>query len=391
MLTVLLAFVLAAPDAQSTDLATRTRAAALAMRDGRFAEAAAIYREVTQLAPSVPSGWYALGQAYNGIKQDALGTFDDPREDASWRQLLAADALLADGQLTDAFALYRAALERLPSMVSIHDSVARIYERTGHADWAARERATGTASTADCAKRQALCEFRAGRYRSALTAALAQSDSESRYWRARAANELALAAFKHLDTLPDSRERRAVRAAVARAEERYTDAIAELKAARVFAPGDPELLYELGSAYYAARDFEQTIATLSPLLRAHPDEARLLELVGYSLLKLRRPEEAVPLLQRAVERDATDPGPRLALGRAYLQNGDYAAAVPLIEAQLADDQDGSLHVQLARAYNGLGQRDKATALLTRSQELLRAAEERRVAAGLQTITPPRDR
>jgi predicted Zn-dependent protease len=391
MLTVLLSFVLAAPDAQSTDLATRTRAAAQAMRDGRFAEAAAIYREVTQLAPGVPSGWYALGQAYNGIKQDALRTFDDPREDASWRQLLAADALLANGQLTDAFALYRAALARLPLMVSIHDSVARIYERTGHAGWAARERPTGTASTADCAKRQALCEFRAGRYRSALTAALAQPDSESRYWRARAANELALAAFKHLDTLPDSRERRAVRAAVARAEERYTDAIAELKAARVFAPGDPELLYELGSAYYAARDFEQTIATLSPLLRAHPDEARLLKLVGYSLLKLRRPEEAVPLLQRTVERDATDPGPRLALGRAYLQNGDYAAAVPLIEAQLADDQDGSLHVQLARAYTGLGQRDKAAVLLGRSQDIQRAAQERTAAASQRTITaPPRN-
>ena len=388
MLTVLLSFALAAPGAQSSDLATRTRAAAQAMRDGRFAEAAAIYREVTQLAPRVPGGWYALGQAYNGIKQDALGTFDDPREDASWGQLLAADALLANGQLTDAFTLYRAVLERLPSMVSIHDSVARIYERTGHAGWAARERATGT--PADCERRQALCEFRAGRYRSALTAALAQPDPESRYWRARAANELALAAFKHLDTLPDSRERRAVRAAVARAEERYTDAIAELKAARVFAPADPELLYELGSAYYAARDFEQAIATLSPLLQAHPDEARLLELVGYSLLKLRRPEEAVPLLRRAVERDASDPGPQLALGRAYLQNGDYAAAVPLIEAQLAGDRDGSLHVQLARAYTALGQRDKAAVLLGRSQDIQRAAQERTAAASQQVITAPRN-
>jgi len=375
---------------QSGDLATRDRAGAQAMRDGRFDEAVAMYREVTQLAPRLPGGWYALGQAYNAIKQAALRTFGEQPEDAPWRQLLTADALLANGQLTDAFVLYRATLERLPSMVSIHDSVARIYEKTGHAAWAARERATGALSPADCAKRTALCEFRAGRYRTALTAAQAQPDAESRYWRARAANELALAAFKRLDGLADSAERRSVRATRARAEERYTDAVAELKAALTFAPGDPALIDELGALFYLARDFEQAVATLSPLLQAHPEEARLLEVVGYSLLQLRRVEEALPILQRAVERDPTDPGPRLALGRAYLQNGDFAAAIPLIEAQLAGDQDGSLHVQLARAYTGLGQRDEAAALLVRSQELQRAADERNTEANQRRITAPKN-
>ena len=386
---VLSLWLSATPAVQSPDRAARNRAAAQAMHDGRFDEAVAIYREVTQLAPRLPSGWYALGQAYNAIKQAALTTFGEQPEDASWRQLLTADALLANGQLTDAFVLYRATLERLPSMVSIHDSVARIYEKTGHAAWAVRERAKGTLSPADCAKRTALCEFRARRYGAALTVAQAQADPESRYWRARAANELALAAFKHLDGLADSAERRSVRATWARAEERYTDAVAELKAALTFAPGDPALIDELGALFYLARDFEQAVATLSPLLQAHPEEARLLKVVGYSLLQLRRVEEALPILQRAVERDPTDPGPRLALGRAYLQHGDFAAAIPLIEAQLAGDQDGSLHVQLARAYTGLGRRDKAAALLVRSQELQRAADERNTAAAKRTITPPR--
>ena len=234
-----------------------------------------------------------------------------------------------------------------------------------------------------------MCEFRAGRYDSALSAALAQSDAESRYWRARAATELALGAFTHLDQLADSPERRAVRAAVARTEERYNDAIVELKAALTFAPGNLALLYELASAYYRARDFEQAVATLSPLLRAHPDDPRLLELVGYSLLQMRQVEEALPILRRTVERNPTDPGPRLALGRAYLQNGDFAAAIPLIEAQLAGDEDGSLHVQLARAYGGLGKLDKSVELLERSQELQRAAEQRSDGAAARTITPPK--
>jgi predicted Zn-dependent protease len=356
---------------------------------GRHADAVAELRRVTELAPRLPRGWYALGQAYNSIKQDALATFDARPEDGPWRQLLGADQLLAKGQLTDAFVLYRATLEQLSSMVSIHDSVARIDERTGHPAWATRERARGALSSGDCARRTALCAFRAGRFRSALSAALNQPDPESRYWRARAATELALAAFKRLDQLADSPERRAVRATVARAEERYTDAIAELKAAMTFAPGNQALVFELGSAYYAARDYDQALATVSPLLQANPGDPRLLKLAGYSLLQLRRAEEALPVLKHAVERDSGDPGAQLALGRAYLLTGDFKSAIPLIEPRLAADEDGSLHVQLSRAYSGLGDADRAAVLLARSQEVQRAAEERNQTAARRAITGPK--
>ena len=89
-------------------------------------------RTVTELAPRRRrAAGTALGHAYNAVTQAALGTFENQPEDSPWRQLLVADALLADGRFTDAFAIYRTALERLPSMVSIHDSVARIYEQDG--------------------------------------------------------------------------------------------------------------------------------------------------------------------------------------------------------------------------------------------------------------------
>jgi tetratricopeptide (TPR) repeat protein len=395
-LTLCLAlFVSATPGAQSghppahqaADEAMKLAAAHAAA--GRHLDAVAELSRVTELAPRLPRGWYALGQAYNSIKQDALATFDVRPEDAPWRQLLAADQLLAKGQLTDAFVLYRTTLEQLPSMVSIHDSVARIYERTAHPGWATRERAMGALSPAACAKRTTLCAFRAGRYRSALTAVMNQPDAESRYWRARAATELALAAFKRLDQLADSPERRVVRATVARTEERYTDAIAELKAAMTFAPGNQALLFELGSSYYAARDYDQSLATASALLQANPEDPRLLKLVGYSLLQLRRAEEALPVLKHAVERDSGDPGAQLALGRAYLLTGDFKSAIPLIEPRLAADEDGSLHVQLSRAYTGLGDGDKAAVLLARSQEIQRAAEERNQAAARRAITGPK--
>ena len=366
----------------------RGRAADRAIREGRFLDGLAEWRKVTELAPSLPAGWYALGQAYNAVKQHAIASFERDADDAAWRQLLAADALASTGRLIDAFTLYRESLARLPAMVSAHDSIARIYEQTGHPDWAARERAASALPSGECAARQSLCEFRSGAYLSALTSAMDRADPESRYWRARAANELALDAFRRLDALPDSVERRAVRGARARAEERNADAIAELQAALKFTPGQPALVHDLAATYYAARDYEQVVATLSPIVHAHPDDVRFLKLMGYALLRLRRVDEAVPFLQRAVKNDSSDSGPQLALGQAHLLGGDFAAAIPLIEAHLEDDQDGSIHVQLARAYAGLGQRDKAAPLLERSEQLQRAADERSAMASRRAIAPP---
>jgi predicted Zn-dependent protease len=375
--------------AQPSEIEHRRMLAQAYSASGRVVDAVTQLRKVTELAPKFAAGWYALGHAYNAVTQEAMGTFGEAPGDEPWRQLLLADALSADGRLTDAFAVYRSTLEQLPAMVSIHESIARIYDQTGHADWAKAERARAAMTAAGCAKRKALCEFRAGRHRAALVATLGRTDPESRYWRARAATELALASFKQLDQLPDSRERREVRATLARAERRYTDAIADLKVALTLAPGDPALLDDLGTTYYLAREYDQAIATLGPLLADSAGDARLLTVYGDSLLQLQRVEAAIPFLRRAVAADASDPMARLALGRAYAQAGDFAAAIPLLEGQLAHDEDGSLHVQLARAYSGIGQKEKAAALLERSQALQTAAQERNAAAGQRVIAPPK--
>jgi tetratricopeptide (TPR) repeat protein len=389
-LLLLAALTQAAPAAQrpSDDVVRLRREADAHSAAGRHLDAVTALREVTSRAPDFPGGWYALGRAYNAVKDEAIRTFDASREDAPWRQLLGADAQALRGQWTEAFTLYRLTLEHLPSMVNIHDAIADIYERTDHAAWAAQERAVAARSAVDCAARPALCAFRARQYQAALDAALAGTDAESRYWRARAANELALAAFARLDALPDSLERRGVRASRARAEQRIPDAVAEHKAMLAIEPGNFANTRALASAYYLMRDYEQAIATLTPLLRSRPDDASLLELMGFSLLQLRRIDEALPILQRAHEWNPADPGRRLALGRAYLQHGDFAKAVPLIEPQLADDRDGSLHIQLARAYAKVGQHEKSEALLARSQEIRRAVEAQNAKLAQWTITPP---
>src|SRR4029453_4799499 len=91
-----LAFVLAAAlDAQSTRPAAPAPGVAEMMKQadadlaaGRPADAVAALRRVAERAPTLPRGWYALGQAYNAIKQQALATLDARPEDAAWRQLV---------------------------------------------------------------------------------------------------------------------------------------------------------------------------------------------------------------------------------------------------------------------------------------------------------------
>jgi len=80
---------------------------------------------------------------------------------------------------------------------------------------------------------------------------------------------------------------------------------------------------------------------------------------------------------------------RLALARAYVQKAYFAAAIPLLELEIPDDTDGSIHVQLARAYKGAGNDEKAAQLLARSQELQRASQARSATAGQRAITPPK--
>lgn len=331
---------------------------------------------------------YELGQAYNTVVQLTLASFADQAEEETWRTLLLADALREDGRLSAAFRLYRQLLPAVPESRAAHDSLVAIYEKTNHADWAAAQKRRAAAVTVDCAKSAAECAFNAGKLGEVMTTTAGKVDPWPRYWRIRAATALAQASFAKLDALPDSRERRVMRAELARAQRRYVDAVSELEAALALAPDDPELLGELALSHYLARNYEQALAVTKTLLGRAPDSPGALSLSGQSLLELQRLGEAVPLLERALKLDPEDDGARAALGRAYVQKGDALAAIPLLEASIDRDQDGAVHFQLARAYQATGKADKAKPLLQKYQQLQQQKRARDADATEAAITPP---
>ena len=104
------------------------------------------------------------------------------------------------------------------------------------------------------------------------------------------------------------------------------------------------------------------------------EDVQVLTAYGDSLLQLDRVEDAVRYLRRAFTADTSDRSASLSLARAYIRQGEFRAALPLLEWQLAGDNDGSVHVLLSRALTGIGDKDKADAMLAKSQEFQRASQ-----------------
>src|SRR3989442_15361866 len=108
-----------------------------------------------------------------------------------------------------------------------------------------------------------------------------------------------------------------------------------------------------------------------------------------SMVKAQQPAKAFPFLERAASRDPKLLRARAILGRAYLEMGEAAKAIPSLQAALETDQDGSLHYQLARAYRATGRADPASQSLKQFQEIQPSAEaESRSLKGEFQITPP---
>jgi tetratricopeptide (TPR) repeat protein len=115
-------------------------------------------------------------------------------------------------------------------------------------------------------------------------------------------------------------------------------------AAAPYAPApEDELLYR-SDAPADASDFAEAMApyvrgddaaaeaALARFLQAHPRDARASFYRGVSLLRLGRPEDAVPLLGAAAESGPAPEGARWYLALAHLQSGNEAAALRELDA-----------------------------------------------------------
>ena len=166
-----------------------------------------------------------------------------------------------------------------------------------------------------------------------------------------------------------------IRVGLLRGQRRYAESKEELQRALASWPDDLRLVHELSTLLFIAREYEEARPLLEGLLKADPSAEYNL-LLGRVWLEQRQPEKAIPYLEKAIRDSSTAAQARSALGRAYLDSGEAGRAIPHLEASLETDEDGSLHFQLARAYQANGQGDLAREMRKKFQEIQRGANAR---------------
>jgi tetratricopeptide (TPR) repeat protein len=346
---------------------------------GQFDQAAEQYRKLTELTPNDPRAWYGLGMTYQAMATNAFERLKKASPQSPYLEALIADTRVQRHQYRSAFFFYKEALKELPGIHGIHGALAEVYRKTGHPDWAAAEAAKEQAlGTMDCAAHAGECNFLAGHDLHA--AALSRAGSappEALYWRAKAANELSLQSLVRLGQLPPSVELHQLRAEIARDQSQHLESAKEWRAALELAPENPRLQQELAVAYFLAADYKAALAATEKVLQREPRSPEMNFTAGDSWLRLEEPEKAVPFLRAAL---AADPGMRAAdasLGLSLSRLGKFAEAAPHLEKALQLDDDGSLHYQLARAYQASGNQAKAQAAMAKYQELQKRNQEQK--------------
>jgi predicted Zn-dependent protease len=357
----------------------------------RWDKAAREYRPLCEEDPRNPASWFGLGRSYEGLSRHAFEALQAEAPESSFLLLLVAQGLVAQERDKSAFPLLREAIGKRPGLAEAHEALAQIYERSGHPEWAAVERdKAGKVPPPDCRTAKSLeCDFRAGRYQMALDAARPLRTAEARFWTSRAAGELAREAFARLEALPPSPEATLVRVETLRAQRRYLESKEELRKAASLWPDDLRIRREQATLAFIAHEYGEARPLLEDLLKHEPGSAELNLLLGETWLESKDPGKAIPCLEKALTADPGQLRIRAVLGRAYVEAGQAERAAPHLEAALPTDDDGSLHLQLARAYRETGRTDQAARTLGAFQEL-RKANEARLESDKQefAIAPP---
>lgn len=353
-------------------------------------EAAQQYDKLTEADPENPQAWYGMGHAYELLSGRAFEKLQEIAPQSSYSVALLGETRLRDQQFSSAFYLYRRALEERPTLRGLHQAVAEIYRQTEHPDWAAaEEQKESQLASPDCTKQTLECDYLAGRYSELVVSAKEANTPESLYWESRAYNELALRAFAQLGQLPPSVELHELKANILNSQKKYSEAAVEWREALKLSPDDGKLQKQLAISLKFGQDYSAALKLFQNLLREQPASAELNYLTGDTLLALQRAEEAIPLLKRAAIHNPKSLTVHKSLARADLAAGKAADAIPHLKAALPADEDGSLHYQLAQAYQASGQHELAKKILIEYEAIQRSATAAREAAKRETeITAP---
>ncbi len=317
-----------------------------------------------------PKAWYNRGRQYSQLSVQAFEQLLKTAPESGYVLALLGEVKAREHQYTAALYAYNEAAKRMPRLRGVRSGIADIYVALGKPTEAgAAETAEQNLGPPDCAIEKLYCNFTAGRFEDVVKEAKLKRNTAGLYWLTRAYNELALQAFTELGRLPESRELHEFKGQMLRDQGQFRESAQEWRALLKLTPADRSATHELATSLYLSKDYKNTLAELQALQRANPQSDDLNFFVGDALLQTEQVEQAVPYLETALKLNPKLLPAHASLGLCYARLGELAKSIPHLKAALGLDNDGSLHYQLARAYQATGQPALAKAMMEKYQRL----------------------
>src|SRR5579871_297535 len=356
----------------------------------QFDDAAAEYKKLTAQKPDDARSWYGLVKAYESLETRTFDRITQEAPESPYLAALIGYSRLDRQQYPSAFFFFRQAEEKLPKLRGLHAALSKVYQETGHADWAATEEKEEESLPApSCTANPAECYFVQNRYLESAKAAASDPKAPSLYWAAKAYHQLGLEAFSRFASQPESVELHALNAEILHNHKQDKEAANEWRAALRLAPGNRRLETELATSLFLSRDYKSAVDLIQKLLPAAPASPDLNFMLGESLLRSEQPEQAVPYLETALRTDADMLPAHASLGLALSKLDRGADAIPHLEKALSLDDDGSLHYTLARAYQQSGNAARARELMEQYQNIQKQSQEQKSDVAKEvSIAPP---
>jgi tetratricopeptide (TPR) repeat protein len=191
--------------------------------------------------------------------------------------------------------------------------------------------------------------------------ATARVSAEAAYWRARCYEKLATTTYLRLyQADPYSYRLHQLMGDLEAAKGDDAKAIEEYRAAIVLKPSSPNLHYSLGHLLWKDLKVPEARVELEAELAMNPRHAGALHDLGNTYLLEHQPNMALPYLARALAADPGNLDIHRDLGTAYSELHDYRKAEEHLKMAVSTDHDGSVHYKLARVYQALGEKEKAS-------------------------------
>lgn len=334
-------------------------------RRGRRPEALALYDAALRRNPSNLGLKAARARAGGNKSAPAMPTI---REGAAFALLAPAAAMISAKQEPIGLAYLRMALALDPERNDAWLMLGDILQQGGDVEGARVAYLKPKANSAEFPAAQAKLAWsyqsagdKAGALRLARTAA-ATGDPEARV------------------TLSD----------LLRVNESYPEAITLLDSliAEAKTP-DWQLYYARGQAYERTGRWKEAEADLQQALKLRPDEAELLNYLGYAWIdRGERLPEAMGMVERAVAANPRSGAIVDSLGWAHFRRGDYQKAVEILEQAVElEAGDPEINNHLGDAYWMVGRKDEAgfqwrRVLILKPDDKIKAEAEKKIASGL---------